>query len=83
VSKHHYAATVREIQDLVTTVANLSHEEAIADYGIDLLDSGKVLDIIDNQTYPNLTEWARANIELNNNDYEIGMENHRNKFDDE
>ena len=82
-SKHHYAATVREIQELVTVVSETPEEDLEQDHGIKLLPNGKVLDLIDNITYASLTDWAQANIELSNSDYEVGMENRRNKFDDE
>lgn len=82
-SKHHYAATVREIQELVSIVQDTPKEDLERDHGIEIMANGKVLDLIDNITYINLTEWAKANIELNNSDYEVGMENRRNKFDDE
>lgn len=75
-SKYSY-----EVTRLVNRVLKSTPEELMDDYGIELLEGGKVYDTVEDITFESIGEWAKTVVEEEEPLYEIG--NKRGRFDDE
>jgi hypothetical protein len=70
-----------EVNRLVNYAKKATPEELMDDYGIEILENGKIYDPVEDMTFNNLAEWAEDVVSYDiEDDYDIKKSN---KYDEE
>lgn len=69
-SRHNATQSSFRILDLVKQVTGASEEEQSMDFGIELQETGEVVDTIYNKQFNSITQWAAFSVEMENQEFE-------------
>ena len=61
-SRHHKSNT-NEVAHMVLDAKNMTHQELMETYNVEVWEDGQVYDLTLDHVYANVSEWANATVE--------------------
>lgn len=80
-SGRHFSRS-SEVAHLIADVRRMTPEDVLETYGIKILPDHQVFDVTFDETYKNLSEWAQACIDGEDDDYDDDEDKY-DKYNDE
>lgn len=73
-----------EVNRLVNYAKKASADEMMEDYGVEIIENGKVFDTVEEKTFQTIIEWAESVVGNDDEtEYNYGLKRSRSKEEDE